>query len=263
MGRRLAPRRAAARAGALAATVALLLLLVTPAHAAVPPLPGPVQDVVDTVEGVASSDDPVSEAIDAVDDAIGGATGTDDPIQGTVDDVADAGEDVAEDVGGAVDDAANTVGGTVDEVIDTVDEATGGAIGGNAPGEGGAPGARGPRNRPIGSRATTRFTTGGDRRTAPGRDGRAATERASSRPARATDAGTSALPASGVAPEQQPGLAERLGEAALEATKKLAIPLALTVVVLGYVIAQYWADRRDPKLVFAPIDADHDLLSFQ
>ena len=53
-----------------------------------------------------------------------------------------------------------------------------------------------------------------------------------------------------------------LAQAAGEAAKKLAFPLALTLMVLGYLVVQGRIDGRDEKLALAPIDADQDLLSF-
>jgi hypothetical protein len=60
-----------------------------------------------------------------------------------------------------------------------------------------------------------------------------------------------------------PSLGERLGQAALDASKRFALPLGLTLVVLGFVIVQHWTDRKDPKLVLAPVESDFDLLTFR
>ncbi|MDQ4145356.1 MAG: hypothetical protein M3198_16765 [Actinomycetota bacterium] len=52
-----------------------------------------------------------------------------------------------------------------------------------------------------------------------------------------------------------------LGESVLEAAKDFAFPLALTLLVGIYVAVQHRIDRRDPKLVLAPVD--HEYLSFE
>jgi hypothetical protein len=54
-----------------------------------------------------------------------------------------------------------------------------------------------------------------------------------------------------------PGLAE----SAIDAAKDFAFPLLLTIIVGAFLTVQHRVDRRDPKLVFAPID--NDLLSFE
>jgi hypothetical protein len=252
--------------GAATSTGLLLLLaLPNPALAAVPDQPGPVQDVVDTVDDVARSDDPIEEVIDAVDDIAGDVTGTENPIQETVEDVVKTIDDTVDDAEETVDDVVDRAGGRVNDVVDAVDEATGGAVGdvvgggqgGNGdPGTGAGPGARSPNegsltpNDLVMSRAHRR-----SQRAA--RDASLSAEPAMSSATTGTGQTETAVTTSA-----EPGLGERLREAALDASKKLAVPLALMLVVLGYLIAQYWADRKDPKLVLAPVDADHDLLSF-
>lgn len=54
----------------------------------------------------------------------------------------------------------------------------------------------------------------------------------------------------------------QLAQAAGEAAKKLAFPMALTMMVLGFLVVQGRIDGRDEKLALAPIDAEQDLLSF-
>lgn len=268
--RSTAARSAAAPRGAafsLALVLVLVLVVAAPAAAAVPPLPGPVQDAVDTVDNIASSDDPVADAIDAVDDAIGDATGTEDPIQDTVDEVTGTGEQVVDDVEETVDGVVDTAEDVVDKTgnaVDRVDDATGGTIGdliGGGSSEGPGKGARAPRGSAFGpdgfasparrDGTAARAAGGGGRAVVPG-----------SSPARSVPTDGAASPNDPFV-AAEPGLAERLRDAAIEASKKLALPLALTIVVLGYVVMQYWADRKDPKLVLAPLESDHDLLSFQ
>lgn len=47
-----------------------------------------------------------------------------------------------------------------------------------------------------------------------------------------------------------------------EAARQFAFPLALTVVVIAFIVAQGRMDRRDPKLANAIVDSEEDLLSF-
>lgn len=53
------------------------------------------------------------------------------------------------------------------------------------------------------------------------------------------------------------------GRAAEKAAKALAFPLALAVIVAGFLMAQGRIGRKDPKLVLAPIDASSETLSFE
>ena len=262
-------RRGAILGAGLAA--AFLFLVATPAAAQ---LPGPVQDVTDTVDDVVSSDDPIQDVIDAVDDTIGDVTGTEDPIQdvidevgGTVDDVVETVEDTVDDPGQTVDDAVDGVRDTANDVVDKVDDATGGTVGdivgggqgGGQPGDGGANPPSGGRGGLSGRSLTPDGLVAARARNGAARVGRRAPSLNGG--GAATTGGESAR--SGPSSRSsEPTLGERLREAAIEASKKLAVPLALTLIVLSYVVAQHWADRRDPKLVLAPVDADHDLLSF-
>jgi hypothetical protein len=59
----------------------------------------------------------------------------------------------------------------------------------------------------------------------------------------------------------QQGLFDRIGSAAIQAAKALAFPLALTLIVLLFVMVQNRIDRKDPKLALAPIAPD--LLRFE
>ena len=52
-----------------------------------------------------------------------------------------------------------------------------------------------------------------------------------------------------------------LSESAIEAAKDFAFPLVLTLIVGAFLTIQHRVDRKEPKLVFAPID--NDLLSFE
>jgi hypothetical protein len=233
-------------AGALALAVPLLILG-GPAFAQVPPLADPVEDAVETVEDVAGSDDPIGETIEAVDEAAGDLTGIEDPIEGPVDDLVDAIEDAVDDPKGAVDD----VRGKADQVVETVDDATGGKLGeaigggpaGGPTGTGGTgPGA--PTGRPGGKSGLPPTAD------APASVRHSRVRADEPRVTRAVQAVVAAAPTDEATLESaasalEPGLGERLGRAAIDASKKLALPLGLTLVVLAYVVAQHWADRKD------------------
>ena len=52
---------------------------------------------------------------------------------------------------------------------------------------------------------------------------------------------------------EQPGPFGRIGEAAVEAAKRLGFPLALAVIVMAFAMVQNYLDRKDPKLASAPV----------
>jgi hypothetical protein len=57
-------------------------------------------------------------------------------------------------------------------------------------------------------------------------------------------------------PSDPPGLLRRIGEAVAVAARQLSFPLALSVIVVAFVLFQNYLDRKDPKLAVAPIAAD-------
>jgi hypothetical protein len=57
-------------------------------------------------------------------------------------------------------------------------------------------------------------------------------------------------------PSDAPGLLERIGGAAAEAARQLSFPMALSLIVVAFVLFQNYLDRKDPKLAVAPIAAD-------
>jgi hypothetical protein len=63
---------------------------------------------------------------------------------------------------------------------------------------------------------------------------------------------------------QPPGdsVVSQIGRIAAEAAKQMAFPMLLTLLVVGFLFAQNRIDRSDPKLALAPVESDHDLLSF-
>jgi hypothetical protein len=71
--------------------------------------------------------------------------------------------------------------------------------------------------------------------------------------------GFSVVPVSDPADES---LITRIGKIATETIQHAAFPLALTLLVIGFLMMQNRFDRKDPKLALAPVDSEHDLLSF-
>jgi hypothetical protein len=72
----------------------------------------------------------------------------------------------------------------------------------------------------------------------------------------------SSTPASAVVPARESFMTQ-LAEAATQAAKTLAFPLGLALMVGAFLMVQGRIDRKDAKLVLAPIDSEQDLLSFQ
>jgi len=58
-----------------------------------------------------------------------------------------------------------------------------------------------------------------------------------------------------------PSLAE-VARAAQEAIKQFTFPIALTLMVVAFMLGQGRVDRKDPKLALAAVDTDEDMLSF-
>jgi hypothetical protein len=59
-----------------------------------------------------------------------------------------------------------------------------------------------------------------------------------------------------------PGIVAEIGRVAAEAAEQVAFPLALALMVGAFLMVQNRIDRRDPKLALAPIDANHETLTF-
>lgn len=249
--------------------------LLTPAALAIPG----VDEVTDSVTGT-------------VDNAGSGASGAVDQVTDTVDEVTDGG---TAPVGEAVDDTVKeTTDGvsngtnnivdktkeTVNKTVEGVDKATGGNLSGTA--DRVTKVFDDPLNRlenPLGfrdrdgklskkERKELRETGGYTRKEIAALRDALASERAEARvdalgrregmhktaPLGVDQAATSAAD-----PES---VFAQFAEAASEAAKKLAFPLALTLMVLAYLVVQGRIDGRDEKLALAPIDAEQDLLSF-
>ena len=54
-----------------------------------------------------------------------------------------------------------------------------------------------------------------------------------------------------------------VGRVAIEAAKTLAFPLALTLLVIGFLTVQGRIGRKDPKLALAPVDTSGESLTFE
>jgi hypothetical protein len=64
------------------------------------------------------------------------------------------------------------------------------------------------------------------------------------------------------APPSEPGLAERLAQAALDAAKAFTFPAILIGFMVGFILVQNRIDHTDPKLALAPVSSEQDYLSF-
>ena len=54
----------------------------------------------------------------------------------------------------------------------------------------------------------------------------------------------------------------QIGKVAAAAAEQVAFPLVLTLLVIAFLMVQNRIDNKDPKLALAPVDSEHDLLSF-
>ena len=77
----------------------------------------------------------------------------------------------------------------------------------------------------------------------------------------ATASGSGDVAFSTEAPETS--LFESAGRVAVEAAKTLAFPLALALIVVGFLSIQGRIGRKDPKLALAPVDTDEESLVFE
>lgn len=67
---------------------------------------------------------------------------------------------------------------------------------------------------------------------------------------------STARPGPSVLPPDAPGILDRIGTAAADAARQLRFPVALSLIVLAFVLFQNNLDRKDPKLALAPITAE-------
>ena len=179
-------------------------------------------------------------------------------VQETVEEAPEVVEEAADPVKETVEQVENTVEQTTDQVRETVDETL---DPGSSEVEPPVP-PRDPENPPPGNNKNEDPRLGdrvkGDGLRSDGSVWRP-DERSSRSPAAATRSTLETLTSSSgtaSAPEN-----DGLAESVLEAAKDFAFPLLLTILVGAFLAIQHRFDRRDPKLVLAPLD--HDYLSFE
>ncbi len=171
-----------------------------------------------------------------------------------MDDAQQSVNDGAADPTGTADDAVkqaqDTAGGAVDTVTDTVDGILNppGDDGGGPGGGGGNGGNGGNHGGGTGGNGTSTGTT-----SVPG--GSAITPVATLPPTTLSGATVEGqAPAGGRRGGH--GALGRFGDVIARAARQVAFPLALTLIVIAFVVMQNRLDRRDPKLAYAPIGPD-------
>jgi hypothetical protein len=217
---------------------------------------------------------PVTQPTCALEDAQKTVDSTVDKVKDTAGDVTETVDDTAGETVDKVEDTVDKVEDTAGDVTETVDKTTDQVLNPTDPKVPTKPEVREPDkpgkpNGPNAERGETREKdrvkshnqTRGDvrnGRNASGdplgglRDHRLATD-SSRQPGLVEAAHTStAMP-------QRP--LESFSRDALDAVKKFAFPLLMTLVVGIFLLVQSRIDRRDPKLALAPLD--HDMLAFE
>jgi hypothetical protein len=212
----------------------LLVLSAPAAHANCPLLdPDCLTDVVDEVADGAG---------DVADDTVDGVTDVVDDTVDVVDETVNGGPGIVEDGTGVIENTVDQGEETVKDVVDDV----------------------------VGADETPVPVPDPDNGTEPGRDqtpggaGGGAFPRGLEPPAPPSPVlqipvpiSTTGVSARGAAaPSDGPGLLDRLGGAAAAAARQLSFPIALSLVVVAFVLFQNYLDRKDPKLAVAPIAAD-------
>ncbi|MDP9068047.1 MAG: hypothetical protein M3N53_06840 [Actinomycetota bacterium] len=246
---------------------------------------GTVTDTVDSTtkpvqETVGTTKDPVQETIGTtkpVQDGIGNTTGG--AVKDTTDTVTDTGGSTIDQTQKTVDDTTKSTGETATSTTDTVSGTASGGGGVINPdltvknplepkdldGDGKvSTKERNLQNTAGGGkkahRAAYRDSLSGDGR----RDAAARAKRSAlfdlEKKSRLAAANRTPV---AIAPPQREGFITQLTKAAVEATKKLAFPLGLALMVGAFLMVQGRIDRKDAKLALAPIDSEQDLLSFQ
>lgn len=208
---------------------------------------GIVGEITDGLEG--GSNDSGSDGGTTEEGSGGGGLvgGIVDGIKETVDSGKDSVDEVTKETTETVGNVGGGLVGTVDETVDKVKKTLTGT------------GTKKQRNtRPEGRRDTSSPTGDADvlAHTYAGAleaDGKAVST------AIAEGKTFSAEPTSAISNES---VVSQIGRIASEAAEQVAFPLALTLLVIGFLMVQNRIDRKDPKLALAPVDSEHDLLSF-
>lgn len=207
---------------------------------------GLVGGVTDSLEGGSSGADS-----DTTTDDGGGGGGLVGGVVNTIDKTVEKSKETVTEVTEATSDTLGTVGsGTLEGVVGAV-EGTVGKVGKDL----GDKDVKKQRNtRPAATRTATNPATvlGNSLADALRSDAKTITPVIS----RSTDTTTVAS-----APVNQ-SLVEQIGKIAAEAVKQAAFPIALILLVVGFLMIQNRMDSRDPKLALAPVDSQHDSLSF-
>ena len=213
-------------------------------------------DVGDTVGEVGGSvGDTVTDTGGSVGEAVGG------PVGGAVKDTTGA-------VGGAVKDASGSIGGTVKDTSGAVGQAIDGAtdpiLGEDGKGDkdhGGKKDGQKDRGGAGNNKKGGKSTVLGETAFGEGAFGFGTRVPAIT----LGDAGSQEIAGGQVAafaPAPTPLDLGALAEAAVDAAKKFAFPILLSILVAAFMVIQDRVDRKDPKLALAAVDTDQEWLSF-
>ncbi len=245
------------RAGAAGLVFALSFLLTAPPALAECP-PTDTTCLAETTEAATDT------ATDTTETVVDTTTGTVDEAEAVVDETTAVVEETIQDPEGAVEDLEETAGQAVAGAIGTVEDLLG--IGpGPDPGPDPEPGSGsgGTGSGGVGDEPTPgNGSTGGGGSTGPGAD-TSGNDRDPGTPfgrGPLIDApavgGPSFVPSGEEFTIPPRPLFDRIVGAAIGAAKRLAFPLALALIVIGFVMVQNRIDRKDPKLALAPIAPD-------
>ena len=183
-------------------------------------------------------DGPISGVVDVVDDTVGHTT---DKVEETAGDK------------GALDAITSGVGGTIGTVTETITRTSDGLSGGdrnkkNKDGRSQEERSPVPSGSSISTGAEVLGLSLADALEADGRNIRAAVNEGTYVPTAASPSDQSVI--------------TQIGRVAAEAVRQAAFPIALILMVAAFLMVQNRIDRKDPKLALAPMDSEHDLLSF-
>ena len=228
--------------------------------------------VTDTIGSGTST---VGSAVDSTTETVTG------PVKDTVESSGNAVGTVVDKTGDAVDQVSpGTPVGSTKKIVENTAKKTAEAIGGakeTADGVGGAIfnpdlSIKNPLGKKRDGRGSHKEKTAAQQKTAAAQVQAALAERSDKVTSDAKDAALANLernrreqgtPVALTAPPPRETFLTQLADAAVEATKKLAFPLGLALMVGAFLMVQGRIDRKDAKLALAPIDSEQDLLSFQ
>lgn len=213
----------------------------------------------DATGAVTDTTGAVTDTTDSLDKSTGGVVGgtaeTVEDAEGTLNDTKKTVEDTTGQTGGAfrntVDDG---IGGngivdpnlTVNDPLETTDRSAGAKF------------ATGDAGQASNNRARGGWTKEGS-----SPNGEGSTHRKNKEHAGNGNAGAAGSGAAGTSGPGRETFMTQLADAAVDAAEKLAFPLGLALMVCAFLMVQGRIDRKDDKLVLAPIDSEQDLLRFQ